>query len=195
MSDKKIVIRIRIPAVPRRRWLIALALTIVAVGAVAFATDFTPFAQGEQLGKTKMNMNFQVLQDRIATLETKAIITRNSKKWSLGAVFCGRTSPTTGQIANGYAGAKALCETSCASPSAHMCTSEDVIRSAQMGITVQQGWYSTFTNSIVGTNQAAEDCVAWTSAAAGVSGAFVPTGTFFPNSATCDQSFPVICCD
>jgi hypothetical protein len=47
----------------------------------------------------------------------------------------------------GYSGAKAMCaaSTGCgSSSSAHMCTGEEIARSAQLGINPPTGWYSSY---------------------------------------------------
>lgn len=72
MKEKEIVIRLRLPASLRKRWLIALAGALLCVGAVAYATLPYSFNTGDQLSSTKLNGNFNNLDGRVTTLETKS---------------------------------------------------------------------------------------------------------------------------
>jgi hypothetical protein len=117
--------------------------------------------------------------------------------------YCGvSSSATTGAIStagttDGYQAAKALCETTCNTPAAHMCSSEEWIRSRQLGV-----WPSGFGGGVpwisgglafatAGAGQV-NDCAGWTTAAATVSG---PVGNLAaPLTQTCDTSRPVACC-
>jgi hypothetical protein len=137
------------------------------------------------------------------------VVTKSGGKYSVGATaYCGTGTLTTGTISspngkNGYQGAKALCESSAGcgpSPSAHMCSAEELLRSAQLGLAVPTGWYSTaawwqyYTGSY---NDYASDCGGWTGKPdfgpvwqAGSSG-----GVGAPGVAGCTSSNPVLCCD
>lgn len=55
-----------------------------------------------------------------------------------GNVVCGLTSAQTGNL-GGWAGARALCETACASPTAHLCDASEVARSYQYGASLPAG--------------------------------------------------------
>ena len=121
-----------------------------------------------------------------------SVITRNNKQFSLAAVYCGSSVPLTGNV-GGYAGAKALCEATCAaSPSAHLCDAAEVVRTAQLGVTIPApGWYATGVYSAPGTSPMT-DCDGFTSAGASVLG---PLGAAVPGSDACSVAHPLLCCD
>jgi len=76
----------------------------------------------------------------------KYLATGPGGSYSVGATtFCGVSAMSyTGGGVGGYAGAKKICESACKSPSAHMCTSEELIRSTAIGIAMPDNlWFST----------------------------------------------------
>jgi hypothetical protein len=110
---------------------------------------------------------------------------------SIGGVYCGSTVSRTGNM-GGYAGAKALCETACGDPAAHVCTDDDVLRSLQLGIAMPvdqryarnqgecEGWWNgTFPSYTMGLTNAA-----------GEPTHICPGG----NAGTCDQAAQSLCC-
>jgi hypothetical protein len=130
------------------------------------------------------------------------VVTKGGVKYSVGATtYCGTGTATTGAISapngkNGYAGAKALCEASAgcgASQTAHQCSSEELLRSIQMGIAVPNGWYSGLYAA-----SSVSDCQGWSVAGTGTAGPMwlVPSsGPPFPSYTNCSVSNPVLCCD
>ncbi len=119
--------------------------------------------------------------------------------------YCGvSSSATTGAISTGGAGttggyqaAKSLCETTCSSPAAHMCSSEEWIRSRQLGV-----WPASFGGGIpwiagglaftTTSGGQVNDCAGWTTAASTVSG---PVGnSAAPLTQACNTSSPIACC-
>jgi hypothetical protein len=137
------------------------------------------------------------------------VLTNGSTQYSIGATkYCGQSQdPTAGKFflggQTGYAASKALCQaaTACGSSStAHMCASEEIVRSRSLGISVPMGWYSTGTLSLppmgIGTGYTVDDCKGWTTSAAGNDlGATWSTGSDFPGAQFCNNMFPVLCCD
>jgi hypothetical protein len=123
----------------------------------------------------------------------------------LPGTFCGvSSSSTTGAISTagagttgGYQAAKTLCETTCNSPAAHMCSSEEWIRSRQLGVWPSSfgggaPWISGGVASTTAGGGQVNDCAGWTSAAATVSG---PIGNpAAPLTQTCDAPSPIACC-
>lgn len=122
--------------------------------------------------------------------------------YSVGpTTFCGITPvTTTGAVVYatvpGYRGAKKACEnvSSCGnSPTAHMCTAEELVRSSQLGIPTASGWISSGVAAGTGT-----DCFGWTNGTISWSGAAwntnVPTGAV-SNLVSCNASLPILCCD
>jgi hypothetical protein len=87
-----------------------------------------------------------------SALNSLSVVTSNGSRYSVGATkYCGASpSATLGTIsygaATGYAAAKKICETapSCGnSATAHMCTSEELVRSTALGMRIQVGWFAT----------------------------------------------------
>jgi hypothetical protein len=198
---REIVVKLVLPRWLRTRWTLAVVALLSAVSGIVYATVPNTFAAGDALSSSKINANFSSLDGRVTTLEkfnvgaSRIVETRNGKSWSLGAVYCGVTASTTGQIAGGYAGVKALCETACTSTSAHMCTSEEIIRTAQLGVAAPAGWYSGGQWSLYNgsTGIVDNDCTSWTSAGSLVNG-YWWTSTYATVSG-CSISGPALCCD
>jgi len=146
------------------------------------------------------------LQTDVAALQTqKPLAEANGKTYSIGAIFRGATAIAyTGNLtaavpaaANGYAAAKTLCEVSLSSPSGHMCTADEVLRSMALGLTVAAGGAG---GAFFGTGVYAQsgsylftDCRGWTSAS-GVENANSWTGTVSLD-ASCEFARPLLCCD
>jgi hypothetical protein len=71
--------------------------------------------------------------------------TANGASYSIGPTkYCGTTSATTnGALAGGPVAAKQMCETACSSPTAHVCSEEERIRTVALGGAVPSaGWYA-----------------------------------------------------
>lgn len=172
----------------KRLLIVGSALIVLGTAAVGLAAPHT-FASGDLLTAADLN-NLAIVTN-----------TKNKKTYSRGAVYFGSTSSTNGAIAgpgaNGYAAAKSLCEQlPKGSPSAHMCTGDELLRSVQLGISIPAGWYAGSAR-IAGTANRA--CNAWTSKLSTDSGAYWNTpsagATGSPHATTCDHAAPVLCCD
>lgn len=123
--------------------------------------------------------------------------------YSVGATrFCGITpTTTTGQVVyaatTGYAGVKKACEnvSSCGnSPTAHMCTSEEMARSSELGVPTATGW---ITSGAPGGGTGI-DCYGWTNGTVSYYGPAwdnVTTAGGTPNSESCNSVNPILCCD
>jgi hypothetical protein len=106
----------------------------------------------------------------------------------------------TGNL-GGYAGAKQLCETTCSSTTAHMCTSEELVRTSQLGVTIPTptgvvpgSWYSAGIRQVASGNPV--DCAGWTNDASGTSSHDGPFwGLGQPQVTGCFNAAPVLCCD
>jgi hypothetical protein len=172
------------------RWLrktIACAVPLAVVLGAATLVLATP--QQWTAGQTLQAIDLNKL----------SVVTNGSSKYSVGATaYCG-TGPTntTGAISyngkTGYAGAKAMCEASSAcgnSATAHMCTSDELVRSAQLGMT-PVGWYSSGydVTNVAGYHE--NDCGGWTSNGSYEAAAWGPN----PGFDLCGHSNPVLCCD
>jgi hypothetical protein len=138
------------------------------------------------------------------------VVTKGGVKYSVGATtYCGTGTATTGAISapngkNGYAGAKALCEASSgcgSSPTAHQCSSEELLRSIQMGVAVPTGWYSALVAGDVMSGSYSytmADCQGWSMASSAYYGPtwYVPaSGPATASRENCSISHPVLCCD
>lgn len=170
----------------KRLLIVGSALIVLGTAAVVLAAPHT-FGSGDLL--------------TAADLNNLAVVTHGTKKYSRGAVYFGSTSSTNGAIAaagaNGYAAAKALCQSVAGgSPTAHMCTGDELVRSVQLGIGIPSGWYA---SGAWQPNSANSSCQAWSSSA-NIDTApywYVPSvgATGFPSATSCDKTAPVLCCD
>jgi hypothetical protein len=193
---KVYVVEVKLPPrLKRALRFIVPALVLCAAVTVAYAAVPVSFNPNTVLTADSLNKNFSNLDQRVGVLEGRSIITKNGHKYSVGATYCGKTAATNGQITNGYVGAKGLCESVAAcgpSASAHMCTAEEITMSAQLGITVEPGWYSSATHPTYGTAHV-DDCDGWTNNST-VDGTVWTAGKF-PDTSTCSGTHPVLCCD
>jgi len=177
---------------PRPKSLLAATVTIVVFASImADASVPNTFNAGDVLSAAKVNANFA----DIDSWRAHPVVSKNGKQFSLGATYCGSTSTTTGQITGGRVGAKTSCETVCTSASAHVCTSTELIRTADAGLSVPStGWYASSPSG---------DCSGWTSAASNITASCFNNGAYCSggglpagyNYASCNYSFPVLCCD
>lgn len=216
-------INVEVSATSTRRLLILMTTAFgLATTSVAFAA-LTSFQDGDQLEAGKLNGNFTELEAKIVVLEEKSerpTITVVGGKYSLGAVYRGATDQTTkGKIVaktkTGYEAAKVLCEDRLLSSSAHMCTSEELVRSRQLGIKLLvEGWYSSggfgedVTSGAVtygdGKTVYVADCEGWAVDTSDYSGQALrinqKTGVgatipLVPSIGSCSGDRPVLCCD
>ncbi len=181
----------------KRNLVLGAALAIVAASALpADATVPNTFNTNDVLSASQMNANFASLDTRVGAIEKHPVVTINGKKYSIGAAYCGVTAATNGNITNGYAGAKSQCEGVSAgcnsSPSAHMCSAEEIVRSFEVGISVGQGWYS---DASAASYDVADmmDCYGWTSSAPGLYANVIVLGQV--NHTPCNTTDPILCCD
>jgi hypothetical protein len=117
-----------------------------------------------------------------------AVVTKNGKSISVAATFCG-----VGQIVPPleYAAAKSACETACASPTAHWCSAEEMVRSAQLGIAlIPSGMIATGLYIFTSTGQV-DDCNC--SNCSGINGVSWENG--YPYTYPCDAADFLSCCD
>lgn len=182
------------PAAKRTLALGVAAAIMLATTLRADANVPNMFNTGDVLSAQKMNANFA----DIDAWRGHPVVAVGGAKFSLGAAYCGLSTATTGQITSGgktsYAAGKALCETTCGSPSAHMCTSDELVRSMAAGIvepSARTSWYAAgFSPS--GTNT--DDCSGWTGATSGRYGPMWYYGTF-TGVGDCSSANDVACCD
>lgn len=216
----KIVIDFKLSAQAKRtiRW-IALPVAVFAgtAATVALANVVTSgtsvpvvqFDAGSPMSAESFTADFKNIQTRLDALERQATLDGG---YSVNAVYCGLTDATLGDLSTltslgsgvgqGYAKAKAYCQAACAgSKTAHMCSGEELARSAQQGSQPNvDGWYET--GSGIGGPAAntgvTNDCLGWTSLSSSSwgplwldEGAGIPA----PGGETCSTSEAVLCCD
>ena len=205
MKIKVYVVDLEIP--PRlKRWGLRIGIPtalIAGAGAIAYASVPKTWATGDTLTAPDLNNNFGNLDGRVGKLETKLIVTKGGKQYSLGATYCGETPiSVSGQITGGHAGAKSVCESLAAcgsSPSAHMCTADEVIRSMAVGIAqpTTGGWYSNGVRWYEAYHMwNGNDCQNWTSGASNWIGPV--WGSDYTNGldiSLCSNPRPILCCD
>jgi hypothetical protein len=124
--------------------------------------------------------------------------------------YCGATAPHNGNV-GGYVGGRDLCVTACAnSPSAHICSGDELVSSAQAGRIIPTGRYASGQASdasasgsyFSGGSAWASDCEGFTLGAR-TSGSHFSLGAAWspgvsggrPDLDYCDTSYPVLCCD
>jgi hypothetical protein len=200
-------ITIRIPQVPRRRWLAILVIGALAMSAAAYAA-WAPFTltnpkDGDTLSASLFATNFDAIKTKVTELQNGIdkpvyVNATTGKSYSLHAGYCGATAATTGAVADGalvgIAATKSLCQKACAnSASAHMCTTVEIQRHHATGGTVPRGWYTAGMWTYDGS-RVINDCVSWTSAANTVMGP-QSYATDPAHDDPCDSSFPLLCCD
>ena len=195
MKFKLVVIDIEIPRAVKRA-----ALLLLLTSSVAAAVPYT-FTTGDILSSKAVNANFADLDSRLGT--GRMVATNDAGvSYSTGfTVYCGETAAVTGAFASGtkvgFAAAKAQCETvpGC-SRSAHMCTSEEVVRSSQMGYPTGNGWFSTGSTNAATTTAPVNDCNGWRTGDNTVQGSlWTGTGSEFVGWIGCSTAEPILCCD
>ena len=199
----------------------------VVIGGVAVADPFGgvphTFQADTVISASQMNANFESIHAYIDTLEARlsasnaaldAVEARLAALEGAPALglYRGSTAATstralqatgpTGDTLTGYAAAKRLCELKLGTPTAHMCTADEMVRSAQLGITPSiSGYISTGVatsyvysgGTVVATNR---DCWGWTSNSGNTASIYWGDPSVAgPGVASCDNPFPLHCCD
>lgn len=216
----RIKLEIDLSLSPRSRWVIAWVLTPVAVlagsGAVAHAwtggLTTAWIQQNAPVSATSLKGLLDQTDQRLNALENKSIESRvatytvggETLSYSLGAVYVKPTEDATPGDMSGLAGvqaykahfaAKKACEMATSSKSAHMCTGDEIARSAALGVAPPStiGWYTTQFRIDTG-NMSNGDCDGWRNADVNHAG-HVGAAPWSPSSQTCDKPLPVLCCD
>ncbi len=188
------------------RALVVLVLVFAAASAPAVTVPNPLFEAKKPIVAADVNANFKALVDAVTALEKqRPVVTYNGKSYSLDALYCGASSPALGNL-GGYSGAKATCESTCKSSTAHMCTVAEMQRSASLGknASASDGWVAGATGHVGNgwaTSAVMTDCLGWTSSSGSGSGTFGTTwhgasGIYYPSPAPCwSNAIPVFCCD
>jgi hypothetical protein len=166
--------------------------------AVAELLDLEVFTEGTPISSSAMNDNFEKLNEKLSALELALQDARpvyanpeTGDQYSLDASYCDSSLPTSGDL-NGYTGAKALCETECGSPTAHMCTVQEMIRYHETGgLVTAHGWVSHGMDHPDGWTNPNADCTGWTDEV-GLGHTWIDG---YPWRSGCAEMLPVHCCD
>jgi hypothetical protein len=171
------------------RAILAIGL-LMPIAARALPT-INSFTNGTVADATQVNANFVAV--RTLTVSGVSI--------SVGATkYCGSTpDQTNGAVVGGptpgYASVKVKCQAACSgSATAHMCSGEEMARSAQLGINVVSGggWFL----SGATTPGVQGDCLGFTDATSEPSlFGEIWTGLQGPLAVDCSAGHPILCCD
>jgi hypothetical protein len=206
-ATKKRLIRCGIPAA-----------VLLGGGALAYA-GWSPlpqpnFPMNGPLTASDLNANFAALADagsaldqRVTTLETGRFVgTIGGQPYSVGATGYKLQTSTggpqgdgtyDGMQVGGYDGAKAKCAAATGSSSAHMCTGDELSRSAAsgMGPPANFGWYAgwyRYDNSAQAVTY--YDCAGYSSNVPTSGGPVAGTG-WAPTTRSCNSAYAILCCD
>ena len=132
----------------------AWAKTVLLIATIAPAAVVGSFAAARAAGVTALDPSAPVTAAQVnANFAAATTAQYNGDTYSVGpTLFCGATPPTT-PFVGGYHAAKLLCESACGNRPAHVCTISEVVRSAQLGMSMPEGW----TAGSDGTG----DCMGW----------------------------------
>lgn len=189
------------------RWSM-IFVGVACFGALSYAWAIDPLAAGDVktdfqpngvISAGEFNTNFTNLMNKTNELVTD--VDANTDKVTLGgtysvnATFKGVTTNFfDGAGVGGYAGAKTKCESLLSSPTAHMCTVEELVRSVATGVSFPAGghWYAGDRGEAGGLT--INDCDSYTSNNASMRGPHVTDGRIH-DSGTCEVPNQIACCD
>jgi len=189
------------------RGVVVGAGLMIGVGisvAVAFVLPGGVYETGQPISSSSMNAKFAAIENeltaaqaRIDTLGRKRVYTAaNGRQYSLDAVYCGTSEPVNGAEAGGLGGVKIRCEAVC-SPSAHMCTGEELMRSLATDPAALQAsipatvWFQSFDDD-GGTSGT---CNGWTSNSHEVHATVLEIEPRRFSWNYCDRRYAIACCD
>jgi hypothetical protein len=121
----------------------------------------------------------------------RLIVRYGADEISVGGIYCGSTMALTGAM-GGYSGTKSLCETACGDSAAHMCGAADVVRSAELGISVPAGWFASGEYGSHSSLGPFTDCDGWTTTSASILAQRWDGSR--PTSGQCSTSATALCC-
>ena len=172
--------------------------------AVAFVLPSGSFESGQSISSGSVNANFAAIaselnaaQARLNALEGgKRVYTApNGGRYSLDGSYCGKTAALNGAEVGGMTGAKVRCEAVC-SPSAHMCTGEELTRLLATDLAFAQSsipsivWFQ----SLDDDGGTSGTCNGWTSNSHDVHATVLDNHVRF-SWTYCDRRYPIACCD
>lgn len=190
----------------RFREVIYLALAVAIVPTFAVAVDpppgVLPFESGSRIVASDLSELFDRLYEAVTDLETTGPVYVNpdtGKTYSTLATPCGDSGTTTANIGS-PATVKTLCEAACSSSSAHICTTDELMRYVETGGQVATtGWVSNdFAQYYASSNndiRQIDNCHGWSTASDSVSGTRWAVGSTYPARQDCARSTPALCCN
>ena len=200
MKFKVYVVDVTMPRPARLALLLAIPLVTLATSAVLRADVKNAFASGDSLSAAKVNENFNSLDARLKTLEDRKVLSAGSSGYSVGATrFVKATSVMKNGNMGGYPGAKLACQSEVGTATAHLCTAEEVLRSASLGVgPTADGWMATGVYAAYDSTNTHyfDDCNGFTSNnASNVGMTWLPNGAGVPYDHFCSEEHPLLCCD
>lgn len=167
------------------------------------------FIEAESMGRSKLGAVPYALEAGRATaaagplrveldaLSTRDVVTNptTNRQIRIDGSYCGVTAPQTGNL-GGYPSAKALCETQCGQPTAHVCTTNELLRGLSLGDVVPNGRVNGGESAGYGTGNVLNDCTGWTTiTGTSASVEHSSLGAPFFSVAACSTSAGFLCCD
>jgi hypothetical protein len=199
--------------------LAGVASTVSSLNTIVNKLQLANCPAGQALQKLDANGNWVCVD--LPTIQGPVLATATIggvvRQVSVNGTYCGTTAPATynghfstttgGVTIHGYAAAKLLCETAagCGKAYAHMCTAEEITRSAQLGLFLGVTANSTFWisggSTVTRDNVARDgnDCDGWQGTSSAKTGAVFGVGPSTPPQANvsdqgCDVAAPIGCC-
>jgi hypothetical protein len=177
-----------------------------ALGSVPYAI-LSAGVQGGAVNASSLAVNGIAVVNSVG----RAILDAGPSVTTTAGIFCGSsTSMTTGRISEpdsgivGYRATKLLCQGICGSPTAHMCSGTELVRTVELGVELPSAylWYSTGVGSY-DEGYIWNDCNGWNlNKALGAGSVFIgdgldggdrPTGDL--DTTVCTNSYSIACCD
>ena len=173
-----------------RRTRVVSAVAIAVAAMVPLIGRATPpavpntFAPSAPITAAGMNDNFGELENQIS---------RRS------GLYCGQTAPTTGAIPGEWVTVATRCRAAAGcSSTAHMCTLDEIMLSAQYSLTPSSdgwGWIATGARATAPEGMIQPECQGW-STTSGLSNAWYRNGAVqVVNALSCSTPTPIYCCD
>lgn len=193
MKVKVYVIDLEIP--PRvKRWVLRIGIPVAALllmSVIAYASLPKTWSTGDPLTAADLNGNFAALDKKARFVGS----TDAGVSYSVGfTTYCGSTTQTTPSL-GGYVLAKAACQAACGgSGSAHLCSTEETLRSVEVGLSVPSGWIQQG-NPIASGSYQIQDCEGFQTAQVASYGAYWASLVSEMSMITCNTAMSALCCD
>jgi hypothetical protein len=163
------------------------------------ASEYPDDSHGDSVAPPS-NADLSKLESRFALVERMLAAATADGDYQLGATYCGATAGTKGAFSGpaglkGYAVARARCQTidGCDRTAVHMCTAEELIRTAQLSRAISDGWYSTGTYGLrIGDT---DDCGGWTRDNHDGADESGPYWSGKPSASECSEWRRILCCN